>query len=168
MTYTFVIGQKNYASWSMRAWLLLKMLNVPFTEITVRLYEPNSRDSVRALGGWSGLVPLLIDGGTAVWDTLAIFEHFYESHPAVWPAARPDRDRARSVSGGVHSGFQALRSAMPCNTRARERRVHPSTDCRALSNLWRQSRWFGTSLHEALAGAYAGGRMAPPRTGRNR
>jgi glutathione S-transferase len=123
MTYTLILGQKNYSSWSMRAWLLLKSLNVPFDEWTVPLYRPDSREAVRALGGQTGLVPVLLDGGKAIWDTLAIFEYLYESHPAVWPANRLDRARARSISGEIHSAFHALRSAMPVNTRARGRRA---------------------------------------------
>lgn len=119
--YTLVIGQKNYSSWSMRAWLLLKMLQVPFTEITVPLYRPQSRAEVRALGGQTGLVPVLKHGASAMWDTLAIFEHFRESHLAVWPADANDRMLARSLSGEIHSGFNALRAAMPVNTRARGR-----------------------------------------------
>jgi glutathione S-transferase len=121
VTCTLIIGQKNYSSWSMRAWLLLRALDVPFDEVTVPLYQPQSRDAVRALGGQTGLVPVLLDGDTAIWDTLAIFEHLYEDHPMVWPTRRSDRARARSISGEIHSGFHALRSAMPVNTRARNR-----------------------------------------------
>jgi glutathione S-transferase len=128
MTYRLVIGQKNYSSWSMRAWLLLRMLEVPFEEVTVPLYQVRSRDSVRALGGQTGLVPVLIDGATAIWDTMAIFEHLQERHPSVWPAKRPDRAHARSISGEIHSGFQALRSAMPVNTRARNRVARITTE----------------------------------------
>jgi len=119
--YTLILGQKNYSSWSMRAWLLLKLLQVPFEEVTVPLYRPQSRHDVRALGGETGLVPVLKDGDLAVWDTLAIFEHLHETYPAVWPANKRDRMLARSVCGEVHSGFNALRAAMPVNTRARGR-----------------------------------------------
>jgi glutathione S-transferase len=121
MTFTLILGPKNYSSWSMRAWVLLRSLDVPFDEVTVPLYRGESREAVRALGGQTGLVPVLVDSGTAIWDTLAIFEHLYESHPAVWPASRVDRARARSISGEIHSAFHALRSAMPVNTRARGR-----------------------------------------------
>lgn len=107
----------------MRAWLLLKFLDVPFEEVTVSLYRAESRESVRAHGGQTGLVPVLRDRGTAIWDTLAIFEYLYESYPAVWPADRQARARARSLSGEIHSDFNALRSAMPVNTRARNRQA---------------------------------------------
>jgi glutathione S-transferase len=128
VSYTLIIGQKNYSSWSMRGWLLLKSLNVPFDEMTVPLYQSQSRDTVRALGGQTGLVPVLLDGDTAIWDTLAIFEYLHENHPMVWPAKRLDRARARSISGEMHSGFHALRSAMPINTRARNRLASRSAE----------------------------------------
>jgi glutathione S-transferase len=128
---TLVLGQKNYSSWSMRAWLLLKTLGVPFTEVTIPLYRTESREAVRALGGQTGLVPVLIDRGMAIWDTMAIFEHLYESYPAVWPADRFDRARARSLSGEIHSSFNALRSAMPVNTRARGRHAKRTTEVTA-------------------------------------
>jgi len=83
------------------------------------------------LGGQTGLVPVLIDRGMAIWDTMAIFEHLYESYPAVWPADRFDRARARSLSGEIHSSFNALRSAMPVNTRARGRRAKRTAEVTA-------------------------------------
>ena len=121
MSYVLVIGQANYSSWSMRAWLALRRLGVAFETRTVRLYTPTSRDEVRALGGETGLVPVLIDDGLAIWDTLAILEHLHERHGGLWPADPADRARARSLAGELHSGFSALREAMPVNTRARGR-----------------------------------------------
>ena len=119
-------------SWSgRRAWLLLKSLNLPFDEITIPLYREDSRSAVRALGGQTGLVPVLLDRGAAIWDTLAIFEHLYERHPAVWPRERSARARARSISGEIHSAFNALRGAMPVNTRARGRLATQTADVTA-------------------------------------
>ena len=152
---TLVLGQKNYSSWSMRAWLLLQMLGVPFQEVTISLYHPGAREAVRQLGGQTGLVPVLIDGGVPIWDTLAIFEHLYESHPAVWPADRYDRARARSLSGEVHSGFNALRAAMPVNTRARGRRAvrtkEVTTDIERVVAIW--SALKGPWLFGSFSGA---------------
>jgi glutathione S-transferase len=153
MSYRLTLGQKNYSSWSMRAWLLLKALGVLFDEATIPLYRPESREVVRALGGQTGLVPVLLDSGTAIWDTLAIFEHLYESYPAVWPTDRLDRARARSISGEIHSAFHALRSAMPVNTRARgrlaNRTVEVTADIERVVEIWNAhsggSHWlFGT------------------------
>ena len=107
------------------------MLGVAFQEVTVPLYRPESREAVRALGGQTGLVPVLVDGGFAIWDNLAIFEYLYEHFPGVWPSDRSQRARARSISGEIHSGFNALRSAMPVNTRARGRRAARTAEVEA-------------------------------------
>ena len=121
MSYTLVIGNKNYSSWSMRAWLLLKFVGAEFAEQNINLYRADSRAKVTSLGGETGLVPVLIDGETVIWDTMAITEYLYETHPQIWPRDRKDRARARSLCGEVHSGFSALRNAMPVNARGRNR-----------------------------------------------
>jgi glutathione S-transferase len=147
MSYTLILGQKNYSSWSMRAWLLLKFLDLPFEEITIPLYTDKSRDAVRGLGGETGLVPVLKDGELTIWDTPAIFEHLFEGFPQVWPADRADRARARSLCGEVHSGFNALRAAMPVNTRARNRSPRAvagaEADVARTIEIWnaRRARW---------------------------
>ena len=105
----------------MRAWMLLHLAGRSFTEIVIDLYRPGSREQVFALGGETGLVPVLVADGHAIWDTLAIGEYLYELSPNIWPADAFDRARARSYAGEVHSGLNAVRSAMPCNTRARDR-----------------------------------------------
>ncbi len=69
VAYTLILGQKNYSSWSMRAWLLLEALELPFDEVTIPLYRPDSHHAVRELGGQTGLVPVLVDDGTPLWDT---------------------------------------------------------------------------------------------------
>jgi glutathione S-transferase len=156
MRYTLILGQKNYSSWSMRAWLLLKMLNVPFEEITVPLYTTQSRETVRALGGQTGLVPVLKFADTAIWDTLAIFEHFQETH-AVWPENMQDRALARSVSGEIHSSFTALREAMPVNTRARGRAVKITDAVRAdigrVEEIWAARKGGTPWLFDSFSGA---------------
>lgn len=121
MAYELILGNKNYSSWSMRAWLLLEFLQVPYRETTIKLYIDGSRSKVRALGGETGLVPVLKDGDLAIWDSLAIIEYLYERHPQVWPRSREQRARARSICGEVHSAMGALRDAMPVNTRGRFR-----------------------------------------------
>lgn len=142
--FTLVIGQKNYSSWSMRAWLALKTLRVQFREITVLVYRPESRDAVRALGGETGLVPVLIDRDITLWDTMAIFEHLYEWDPVIWPMGRRDRARARSLCGEMHSGFTALRNEMPVNTRARGRKVARSpeldADIARITAIWNTAK----------------------------
>jgi glutathione S-transferase len=121
MRFTLVLGNKNYSSWSMRAWMLLRFVDAPFEERLIELYSTRSRDEVRALGGQTGLVPVLKDGDVAIWDTLAITEYLYELFPAIWPASRSLRARARSLCGEVHSSLNFMRNAMPVNTRGRNR-----------------------------------------------
>ncbi len=106
----------------------LRFVGVTFEERLVELYTARSRDEVRALGGQTGLVPVLIDGDTTIWDTLAITEYLYESHPAIWPASQRLRARARSFCGEVHSSLNFMREAMPVNTRGRNRVANVTAD----------------------------------------
>ncbi len=117
------IGNKNYSSWSMRPWVLLKQAGIPFEEVMVRFdaFSPDSQFKKR-LGpiSPSGKVPVLVDDGLVVWDTLAIGEYVAETHPeaGLWPASRAARAHARSVCAEMHSSFQALRGACPMNIEA--------------------------------------------------
>jgi glutathione S-transferase len=115
-----VIGNKNYSSWSMRPWVLMKQLGIPFEERKLRFdFDADSafRKAVAQVSP-AGLVPVLLDEGFAVWDTLAITEYLAEKHPAVWPADRRQRARARSLCAEMHGGFGALRSHCPMNIEA--------------------------------------------------
>lgn len=118
------IGNKNYSSWSMRAWVLMRQAGIAFDEVPVRFdsFEPGSQFK-RQLQSVSptGKVPVLVDGELVIWDTLAIAEYLAETHPdrQLWPAERAARARARSVVAEMHSGFTALRSACPTNIEAR-------------------------------------------------
>jgi glutathione S-transferase len=123
-----ILGNKNYSSWSMRAWLLLRFVDTPFDEITISLYVPGSRAKVIELGGQTGLVPVLEADGYPIWDTLAITEYLFEQHRTIWPVERFARARARSYAGEVHSSLNALRNAMPVNTRGRQR-LAVRTEC---------------------------------------
>jgi glutathione S-transferase len=113
-----VVGNKNYSSWSLRAWLAMKVLGLPFREVRIPLYGPESK---RALLEYSpaGKVPCLVDGEVRVWDSLAILEYLAERHPALWPAEAALRARARSISAEMHSGFPNLRQHMCMNIRKR-------------------------------------------------
>ena len=117
-----VIGNKNYSSWSMRPWVLMKQLGIPFEERKLRLdFAADSafRQAVAQVSP-AGLVPVLLDGSLAVWDTLAICEYLHEAfpHSGVWPADRLRRARARSISAEMHAGFSALRNHCPMNIEA--------------------------------------------------
>jgi glutathione S-transferase len=117
-TLTLVIGNKNYSSWSLRPWLLMRQAGIPFNEVRVPLYQPDSTASLSALSP-SGLVPVLHDGDLRVWDSLAICEYLNESFPGccLWPDNAAKRAIARSVSAEMHAGFLALRSCMSMNLR---------------------------------------------------
>jgi glutathione S-transferase len=119
---TLVIGNKNYSSWSLRAWLFLRHTGATFREIRIGLDEPDTRERIAQYSP-AGRVPVLIDGELTVWDSLAICEYLHEKFPAAggWPAAAAARAQARAVSAEMHSGFQALRNEMPMNIRARRR-----------------------------------------------
>ncbi len=117
------IGNKNYSSWSMRPWVLLRQAGIAFEEVLIRFDSFDSNSAFKkALQGVSptGRVPLLVDDGLAVWDTLAIAEYVAEKFPQaqLWPAGTAARARARSVCAEMHSGFHALRGNCPMNIEA--------------------------------------------------
>jgi len=118
---TLVIGNKNYSSWSLRPWMLLKHLGIEFTEKQVVLDTPSFKEEVGKYGP-SGRVPVLKHGDTTVWDSLAICEYVAELAGKGWPKDRKARAYARSVCAEMHSGFANLRSEWPFNARARNRR----------------------------------------------
>jgi glutathione S-transferase len=125
MSLTLFIGNKAYSSWSLRPWLLMRALDIPFAEVVTPLYADGSREKMLREGP-TGKVPLLRDGEFAVWDSLAIVEYLAEKFPDrnVWPKAPQARARARSLCAEMHSGFQGLRQACPTNFR-RARRAAP-------------------------------------------
>ena len=116
------IGNKNYSSWSLRPWLLMTQAGIAFEEVPLRLsFEAGSPfKTALAVVAPSGKVPVLVDEGFAVWDTLAIAEYLAEKFPekSLWPAATKARARARSLCAEMHGGFQALRGGCPMNIEA--------------------------------------------------
>lgn len=118
-----IIGNKNYSSWSMRPWVLLKAFGIPFEERKLRFdFAPGSA-FYQALAVYTptAKVPVLVeDDGFAVWDTLAIIEHIAERHPelAIWPRDARQRSRARSLCAEMHAGFSTLRNLCPMNIEA--------------------------------------------------
>lgn len=115
-----VIGNKNYSSWSLRPWLLMKQWGLDFDEVCIALYTPASRTAIRQYSP-SGKVPVLIHDTVTVWDSLAICEYLTEQFPMFhgWPKDITTKAIARSISAEMHSSFQALRQNMPMNCRAR-------------------------------------------------
>jgi glutathione S-transferase len=122
MSLQLYIGNKNYSSWSMRPWVLMRQLGIGFEEIRLRFdfSEGSAFRQAVAKVSPAGKVPVLVDEGFAVWDTLAISEYLHEKFPAlgVWPAAMRERARARSLCAEMHAGFGALRGHCPMNLEA--------------------------------------------------
>ncbi len=112
--YELVIGSKNWSSWSLRSWLVLKAFNIPFKETLILLRRPDSRDTILRHSP-SGKVPVLKSGSLTIWDSLAIIEFLAEGHPdaPIWPRNPEARATARCVAAEMHSGFPALRDEFP-------------------------------------------------------
>jgi glutathione S-transferase len=143
--YILVIGNKNYSSWSLRPWLAMRQAGLPFREVRIPLYTPESKAQIRSYSP-SGKVPCLVDGALAVWDSLAICEYLAERHPQakLWPADPHARAVARSISAEMHSGFQNLRSNMSMNCRKRfpgmGRTVEVAGEIERVQRSWGQAR----------------------------
>jgi glutathione S-transferase len=143
--YTLVIGNKNYSSWSLRPWLAMRQAGLPFREVRIPLYTPESKAQIRSYSP-SGKVPCLVDGALAVWDSLAICEYLAERHPQakLWPADPHARAVARSISAEMHSGFQNLRSNMSMNCRKRfpgmGRTVEVAGEIERVQRSWGEAR----------------------------
>ena len=137
-----VMGNKNYSSWSLRTWWLLKSLGLPFDEVIVPLGQPETRATLLQYTP-SGKAPAIVNHELALWDTLAITEYLHESCLGVWPVDHIMRAYARAVCAEMHSGFNALRSEMPMSCTARVK-INPSpncaTDIERICNIWRDCR----------------------------
>ena len=138
---TLVIGNKNYSSWSLRPWLLLKHFNIEFNEIKIPLYQSASALALEQHSP-SRKVPALIHGDLTVWDSLAICEYISENllQNAGWPEETKARALARSISAEMHSGFFALRNELPMNCRCHIPGFTPSNaaiaDITRIKSIW--------------------------------
>jgi glutathione S-transferase len=137
--YTLHIANKNYSSWSLRPWVLLKQLGIPFEEQLHRFMPDRDGRSFSSFSP-TGKVPFLADGDIGVWDSLAIVEYLAEKHPQVWPADSAARAWARSAAAEMHSGFSPLRNVCGMNVGVRvELHEIPDTlrkDLVRLEELW--------------------------------
>ena len=118
--YRLFIGNRNYSSWSLRPWVLMRTLGIAFDEAMQVFGAGSNRDAFRAFAP-NGNVPCLHDGTTVVWDSLAIVEYLAERHPGVWPADAAARAWARCAAAEMHGGFSALRNQCSMNVGARVR-----------------------------------------------
>lgn len=128
------IANKNYSSWSLRPWVLLRQLGIDFEEVLVPFEGGGPQPAFRVFSP-SGKVPCLVDGELTVWDSLAIAEYVAEAHPEVWPADRAARAWARCASAEMHSGFGAIRAVCGMSCGQRVRLVDPPD---ALADEWRR------------------------------
>lgn len=117
-----IIGNKNYSSWSLRGWMMLKAFDLPFKETKLPLSTEDFHALISEYRA-ADKVPVLIDDGVTIWDSLAICEYVNERYLAGkgWPSGRADRALARAISNEMHSGFFAVRNEMPMNCRAKRR-----------------------------------------------
>ena len=136
--YTLYIGNKNYSSWSLRPWLLLRELGIGFAEVLLP-FEADNHARFKAVAP-NAHVPCLHDGDAVVWDSLAIVEYLAERHPGVWPADAAARAWARSAAAEMHAGFAALRTICPMNCGLRLRLHAPpaamQADLARIDELW--------------------------------
>jgi len=149
--YKLYIANKNYSSWSLRPWVLMTELNIPFEE-TLIPFSNDSNDRPFKHFSPTAKVPCLYDGDVAIWDSLAICEYLAEAHEQVWPDDRPVRAWARSVAAEMHSGFDGLRTLCGMNVGVRIK-LHdiPANlvrDAQRIDEIWREglSRFGGPYL----------------------
>lgn len=136
-----IFANRNYSSWSLRAWLVLKHFSIPFDEELVLLSGEGWKENIRKKSP-SGKVPVLVDGELAIPETTAIIEYLHDKYPAkgIWPSNRIERALARSAAAEMHGGFTALRNAAPMNLRS----SHPNKvdvdlvadDLKRIERLW--------------------------------
>jgi glutathione S-transferase len=137
--YSLYIANKNYSSWSLRPWVLMRELQIPFAEQVVPFHRAADWVAYRRLSP-NGKVPCLVDGSTTVWESLAIVEYLAERHPHVWPEGVQARAWARSAASEMHAGFGELRNrcSMSCGVRIRLHSVTTAltADLHRVSTLW--------------------------------
>ena len=156
--YQLYIANKNYSSWSLRPWVLMSELEIPFVEHRLRFGDTPSWDEYRDVVP-SGTVPALMDGQTTVWDSLAIAEYLAERHVGVWPTDSLARAWARCAAAEMHSGFGELRNrcSMSCGITVRLHDTPPALERELgrLSELWNEglSRFGGPFLGGSAFGA---------------
>lgn len=136
-----LIGDKLWSTWSMRPWLALKHAGAPFTETLIRLRREETNADARAAGSPNGQVPVLKDGATTVWDSIAICEYVAETFPAarLWPSDPAARALGRAAAAEMHSSFASLRGECPMDLGLRHQvEVSEAThnDLRRLVELW--------------------------------
>jgi glutathione S-transferase len=153
MTYTLVTANRNYSSWSLRPWVLMKALAIPFDDRIETFTRPSNYDEFRAFSP-TGQVPVLIDGERTVWDSLGIVLYLADRHRGVWPVDDDSRAFAQSAVAEMHGGFAALRNDCTMNVGVR---VAPHPPSAALTkDIARIKEIFETALAR-FGGPWLGG-----------
>lgn len=140
---TLIIGNKNYSTWSMRAWVAMTAFGIPFKEVRILLDQPDTSLKIAEYSS-AGRVPVLLSGEMTIWDSLSICEYLAEQFPEknMWPQDVEARALARSICCEMHSGFSALRSAMSMNIRAslpgQGRTPGAQADIGRISEIWEE------------------------------
>jgi len=157
-----IFANRNYSSWSLRAWLVLRHFGIPFDEEMALLSGEGWQENLRRKSP-SGKVPVLIDGDVVVPETIAIIEYLHDKYPAkgIWPSNRVERALARAAAAEMHGGFTALRNNAPMNLRG----SHPgkvdvdevADDLKRIERLWGEllSRSGGPYLFGSFSAADA-------------
>ena len=140
-----IIGNKNYSSWSFRPWFAMKVAGIEFAETLISLEAADFKSRLMAMSD-AGKVPVLLDGDTRVWESLAILEYLAEKFPAagLWPGDRAARAHARAVASEMHAGFQALGRQLPMNVRRpviqRQLEADAKADVARIDAIWNECR----------------------------
>ncbi|WP_297299366.1 glutathione S-transferase family protein [uncultured Methylovirgula sp.] len=168
MSFTLVLANKAYSSWSLRPFILMRHFAIPFDEIVIGLGQETTRTDILNYSP-SARCPALLDGDLTVWDSLAIIEYLAEQFPdlPIWPREKAARAVARSLSAEMHSGFQALRTHLPMNMRraAKRRDLTPEVvaDVVRIEAAWSDARErFGTGGDFLFGGFCAADAMFAP------
>ena len=155
-----IIANKAYSSWSLRPWLLMATMHIPFEETAVNIYDEPGKKKLRRLSP-TGKAPVLTDGEVRVWESLAIMEYLHEKYPAknIWPKNRAARAFARAISNEMHAGFVPLRQHCPTNFRRapKLRALTPEAaeNVRRIEIIWAEAReTFGSKKKPFLFGDF--------------
>ncbi len=155
-----IIGNKNYSSWSLRPWILLKEVGIAFEEVRIPLFQAGYKSEILKHSP-SGKVPALRAGSVTVWDSLAICEYIAELYPekGCWPDDREARALARSVSHEMHSGFFEIRNALPMNCRKQTEMSNISSELQSeidrISEIWGSCRHLFSKEGDFLFGRFS-------------
>ena len=155
-----VIGNKNYSSWSLRPWIVLKYFKIPFEEIFIALWEPGFKEQILKYSP-AGKVPILIHGSTVIWESIAICEYLSELFPSqnLWPRDPKARAQARAISAEMHAGFMDMRKNFPMNIKEhrpdKERGPEVLANVKRVIEIWDNARRQFKNAGPYLFGAFS-------------